>query len=111
MVKPRIELAPRAKRSKGAEAIECAEIAGLHLDDWQKRAIMLGLRTHRNRWASFEVGVEVARQNGKGGIIEALELFWLFASDERLIVHTAHLTDTSLEAFWRLKRSDRRFAL
>lgn len=102
MVKPRIEHAPRAKNSRGIEAIECAERAGLYLDDWQKRTLMLGLRTTRGKWSSFEVGVGVARQNGKGGIIEALELGGLFSFGERMIVHTAHLVDTSLEAFFRL---------
>ena len=29
-------------------------------------------------WSAFEVGVNVPRQNGKGGIIEARELAGLF---------------------------------
>jgi len=78
-------------------------MAGLQLDDWQAYSLELGLRTKGSKWAAFEVGVEVARQNGKGGIIEALELGSLFVWKNRLAVHTAHLTDTSLEAFWRLK--------
>jgi hypothetical protein len=43
MVKPRIELAPRAKRSKGAEAIECAE-TGCCLSK-QAKACGFGLRS------------------------------------------------------------------
>jgi hypothetical protein len=39
MVKPRIELAPRAKNSRGAEAIEVAKRAGLVLDDRQALAL------------------------------------------------------------------------
>jgi hypothetical protein len=49
-------------------------------DDWQQRALELGLRTHRGKWASFEVGIDVARQNGKGGIIEARDLVGLFCA-------------------------------
>lgn len=56
----------------------------------------------RGNWASFEVGVMVSRQNGKGSILEARELAGLFVLGERLIVHSAHQFDTSLEAFRRL---------
>jgi len=45
----------------------------------------------------------VSRQNGKGSILEARELAGLFLLGERLIVHSAHLFDTSLEHFRRLK--------
>jgi hypothetical protein len=54
------------------------------------------------KWAAFEVGVEVAAQNGKGAILEARELAGLFLLGERLIIHSAHQFDTSLEAFRRL---------
>jgi hypothetical protein len=48
------------------------------------------------------VGVVVPRQNGKGSILEARELAGLFLLGERLIIHSAHQFDTSLEAFRRL---------
>lgn len=80
-----------------------ARRAGLHLDDWQQHALMGALRTQPNgKWAALEVGVDVARQNGKGGILEARELAGIFAFEERLIIHSAHLVDTSLEAMERL---------
>jgi phage terminase large subunit-like protein len=83
--------------------VECAERAGLVLDDWQVYALERGLRVRADKkWAAFEVGVDVARQNGKGGILEARELAGLFCFGERLIIHSAHLIDTSLEAFRRL---------
>jgi phage terminase large subunit-like protein len=44
----------------------------------------------------------VSRQNGKGAILEGRELAGLFLLDERLIIHSAHQFDTSLEAFRRL---------
>jgi hypothetical protein len=56
------------------------------------------------KWAAFEVGLNVARQNGKGSILEARELAGLFLLGERLIIHSAHEFATSLEAFracWR----------
>jgi hypothetical protein len=49
------------------------------------------------------VSVRGGRQNGKGGLLEARELAGLFLLGERLIIHTAHLFDTSLEAFNRLE--------
>lgn len=45
----------------------------------------------------------VSRQNGKGSILEARELAGLFLLGEKLIIHSAHLFDTSLEHFRRLK--------
>jgi hypothetical protein len=49
------------------------------------------------KWAAFEVGVEASRQCGKGAIFEARELAGLFLFGERLIVHSAHLFETSME--------------
>ena len=54
------------------------------------------------RWAAFEIGLVVSRQNGKGSLLEARELAGLFLLGERLIVHSAHEFPTSLEAFRRL---------
>ncbi|MBK6858070.1 MAG: hypothetical protein IPG97_16360 [Microthrixaceae bacterium] len=46
----------------------------------------------------------VPRQNGKGGVLEAAELYWLFLDDAvDLITHTAHRFDTSLEHFTRIR--------
>jgi hypothetical protein len=49
------------------------------------------------------VALIVSRQNGKGSIIEAAELGWLFLLKERLVLHTAHEVKTSAEAFLRIK--------
>lgn len=89
--------------STGSEAVEVAQLAGLFLDPWQQFVLERALGERPDgRWAAFEVGVEVARQNGKGGILEARELAGLFLLDERLIIHSAHEFPTSLEAFRRL---------
>lgn len=57
---------------------------------------------YENKWAAFEVGLIVSRQNGKGSILEARELAGLFLLGERLIIHSAHQFDTSKEAFERI---------
>jgi phage terminase large subunit-like protein len=93
---------PKARSGRGQEAVECAAAAGLHLDDWQKLVLDGALRTSGGKWAALEVGVDVARQNGKGGLLEARELAGLFCFGERMITHSAHQFDTSLEAFRRL---------
>ena len=54
------------------------------------------------KWAAFEVGLVVARQNGKDAVLEARELAGIFVIGEQLIIHSAHLVDTSLEHQHRL---------
>jgi hypothetical protein len=55
------------------------------------------------RWSAFEVGLVIPRQNGKGGLLEARQLFGLFLGGERLAVHTAHEFKTCFEHFLRVK--------
>lgn len=54
-------------------------------------------------WQTREVGVNMPRQNGKGEILIARELFGLFEIGERKIIHTAHEFKTSAEHFNRLE--------
>lgn len=100
---PRVCSIPPYVSSSGEEALELAQLAGLELDPWQAFVLAHALGEREDgQWAAFEVGVEVSRQNGKGGILEARELAGLFLLGERLITHSAHQFDTSLEAFRRL---------
>lgn len=100
---PRLFTAPSYASSAGQEAIELAAHAGLVLDEWQQNALRVGLGERPDgSWAAFEVAVNVPRQNGKGGIIEARELAGLFLLGERLILHSAHEFKTSIEAFRRI---------
>lgn len=100
---PRVLSVPSYTSSAGADAVELAEIAGLTLDPWQRLVLdhALGQRDD-GTWSSFEVGLIVSRQNGKGALLEARELYGLFLGDEEMIIHSAHLFDTSLEAFKRI---------
>ena len=103
--RPRVSNIPQASSSAGLEAIELAASAGLVLDEWQQFALIaaLGERDDAARtWASFEVGLVVSRQNGKGSILEARELAGLFLFDEQLILHSAHEFKTAAEAFRRV---------
>ena len=63
---PRIRVAPEYVSSAGGEAIECAALAGLDLDPWEQLVLVDALGERSNgKWAAFEVGTEVPRQNGK----------------------------------------------
>jgi hypothetical protein len=100
---PRVCMVPDYAFSSGPEAIELAASAGLILDPWEELALILGLgETAEGKWAAFQVALIVARQNGKGAVLEALGLYWLFGTGEMLIGHTAHEYKTAMEAFRRI---------
>jgi hypothetical protein len=103
---PRLFTAPPAfLSSSGQEAVELAALAGLELDPWQQHILDVGLREREDgNWAAFEVCVNVPRQNGKGGVIEARELAGLFLLGEMLILHSAHEFKTSIVAFRRIEQ-------
>jgi hypothetical protein len=89
---PRVLTVPQTRLSSaGQEAIDLAARAGLELDPWQQFVLDQGMSERADgNWSAFEVAVNVPRQNGKGGIIEARELWGLFIGGERLILHSAH---------------------
>ena len=89
--------------SAGPEAIELATSAGLHLDDWQQWILSESLSEDAYGFHSaFEVACFVARQNGKGSILEARQLAGLFITNESLQVHSAHDFKTAFEHFLRI---------
>jgi hypothetical protein len=87
------------------EVVEFVARLGVELDPWQLEVLRVSLmRTpDGERWAAFAVAVCAPRQNGKNGITEIRELVGAGLLGERLVVHTAHLADTSKEAFRRLE--------
>ncbi len=103
MIAPRYRWAPECSSSLGDECIGWWESHGGRLFDWQKFAIrgMLGL-DGEGLWASTEDGLDVARQNGKGVILQAIEGFFLFELHYDLVTHTAHEFKTSSEHQLRL---------
>jgi hypothetical protein len=94
---------PPYETTAGLEVIEMAKRAGLVLDPWQQLLIMHAFAEDPfGAWLCFEIAIIVSRQNGKGSILEAVELAWLFLFGERLIIHSAHLFETSREHFLRI---------
>lgn len=104
--RPRLQSVPTSVWSEGERVAELAEAAGLHLDDWERWVLDQGLgRVDGGQWAAFEACLIVARQNGKGAVLEALELAALFIEDfgVDLILHSAHEFKTASEAFRRIQ--------
>lgn len=90
--------------SSGPDVVEFAASAGLVLDDWQGWVLEEALAERADqRWSAFEVGLIVPRQNGKGSILEALEIYHLFVLQSPLIVHSAHEFKTAREHFLRMQ--------
>jgi phage terminase large subunit-like protein len=102
---PRLSsLPPFDSDRSGRNAVTLAAEAGMELDPWQRLVLEAGLRRRGGKWAAFEVALIVARQNGKGTVLEALELAALFLyPDVRLILHSAHEFKTAAEAFLRIR--------
>lgn len=89
----------------GQEAIDLCASIGLHLDDTQQLAMHHALTEDaEGRWESFEVVLNEARQNGKGGWIEGRELSGVLLFGDKVVIHTAHLFRTAEEGFVRLDR-------
>ena len=102
---PQTELVPPAPMTAGDDAIDLAAVAGLTLDPWQEHVVRAALRERADgKWAAFEVGLIVPRQNGKNAILEAVELNAAIYTRDQLIVHSAHDASTALSAFQKLKR-------
>ena len=114
--RPRLFHIPKTQVSSvGPAAVELAAVAGLHLDPWQQWLLyhMLGQteETYYNpilkgmvpKSSAYEIALILARQNGKGSVMEALELAWLFLCGVKTIVHSAHEFATSREHFQRIE--------
>src|SRR3954464_12929306 len=103
--RPRLLHVPDFVSSTGEEACELAAMAGLEMDPWQQFVLANALGEQPGGlWAAKEVGVEVPRQNGKGGILEARALAGLFLLGERQIIHSAHEFATAEEALNRMEQ-------
>lgn len=107
VVAPRVRSVPAYSFSSGVEALELAESVGLVPDQWQRDAVMdILAEDDAGNWAAFESGLIVPRQNGKGAVLEIVDLadMFLFSGGQRdfLSIHTAHEFKTAQEAFRRV---------
>lgn len=82
--------------SDGDDAIELAAALGLVLHDWQAWLVRWILAVDGDGSpACRQVVIEVPRQNGKGAILECVELYWLLVAGVPVVIHTAHEADTA----------------
>jgi hypothetical protein len=104
--RPRVmHLPPGISSSLGQEFIDLAESVGLLLDDWQQYHVRVATAIRDDGWwAASEYADVDPRQNGKGGVIEALELGFLYLLKTPLVLYSAHYFPTSLESFRRMQR-------
>jgi phage terminase large subunit-like protein len=116
---PRVLHRPRFDSEDDArDAIDLMELCGQILDPWQCLLVCITLATWLGRLAASTVGALVARQNGKGGWLEAIAIWSLFeahltgrvfGSDSKrpgrknFTLWTAHELKTSDEAYLRVK--------
>lgn len=104
MVAPRIVSLPKKGDDRpGRETVELCAKAGLTLDEWQEYVLVESMRANGDKWAYLEVALNVPRQNGKGGIIEARLIGEAYVVKSHLSIYSAHNFDTSLEHFRRLQ--------
>lgn len=103
---PRVSRFPSYSASAAVEVVELATRAGLVLDPWQRMVLEHGLGEVSGQWSARKVSTWVPRQNGKGAVIEALELAWLFlpGMEQDLVIHSSHEHKTSAKAYRRLER-------
>ena len=104
--RPRIESLPEGAVdwSAGEGALDYAELAGVESMDWQQHVVRQGMAHDGDgRWAAAEVGVLVARQNGKTAGVEIVELGWMMDEPGVSILHTAHEYPTAMKSLDRLE--------
>lgn len=96
---PTYFVAPLWHTSAGDDAIDLAEVCGIHMLPWQKMVLRntLGERPG-GKWSSFENCLIIPRQNGKNVIILVRQLAGLFLFGEKQQVHTAHKFKTARAA-------------
>jgi hypothetical protein len=99
-VEPAFRSVPPYVRTFGPEVADLARLAGFGPDPEQEMLLdAIFAVDRRGLSVAFETAVIACRQNLKTGLFKQAVLGWLFVTDERLIVWSAHEWDTVKEAF------------
>lgn len=101
LVEPAYRSEPTAAvRTLGPEVADLARLAGYGPDPEQAMILDAAFAmTRAGKSAAFEVAAIVSRQNMKTGLFKQVALGWLFLTDERLVVWSAHEFRTAQESF------------
>lgn len=103
---PRIRIVPKSivDTQDGVDAAKLCSEYWFTPDKWQADVLKDWLgRDKDGKLATISAGLSVPRQNGKNGVIEALEFYTLITDPNAHILHTAHQVKTCKRAFKRLK--------
>lgn len=99
-VEPAFRSVPAYDRTLGPEVADLSRLAGYGPDPEQEMALdAIFAIDGSGRSVAFETAVIACRQNLKTGVFKQAALGWLFVTDERLVVWSAHEFRTSQEAF------------
>jgi len=97
---PRIHSQLNDLPSKGHEMIEFAKEINLNLMEWQKFVCIHGHKVRADgRWHHSELGLIMARQQGKSTLMMLRILTGMYVWGEGLQLASAHRLTTSLETF------------
>jgi phage terminase large subunit-like protein len=97
---PRIHSKLSDLPSKGQEMIDFATELGINLMEWQRFVCIHGHKVRPDgRWAHSELGLIMARQQGKSTLMMLRILTGMFVWGEGLQLASAHRLTTSLETF------------
>jgi len=97
---PRIHSKLNDLPSKGQEMIDFATELGINLMEWQRFVCIHGHKIREDgRWAHSELGLIMARQQGKSTLMMLRILTGMFVWGEGLQLASAHRLTTSLETF------------
>ena len=97
---PRIHSKLNDLPSKGQEMIDFATELGINLMEWQRFVCIHGHKVRADgRWAHSELGLIMARQQGKSTLMMLRILTGMFVWGEGLQLASAHRLTTSLETF------------
>lgn len=99
---PRIDHHPLGSTDDADDAAYLASRYGLVPDEWQLHVLRSWMRRRKDgKWAAGRWGLAVPRQNGKNGILEMVELYFMAVLGLK-ILHTAHEVKTARKAFIRI---------
>lgn len=90
----------------GMDCLAWAKGVGYDLFDWQKWVLLNGFGTDTSgAWSALQSALIVPRQNGKGTVLEVLELYHMFVLRDNLLIHTSHELKTSQEHLLRVEKA------
>lgn len=100
---PYVRVAPPSSSNAAEDVIDLMDALGHPLDEWQEEVLAAALGERRDgRWSAKYVGLSAPRQNGKSELIVARALAGVLLFGERMIIISAHETDTAREIWKRL---------